>query len=91
MHRRTCAFVAAVTTVASLTGCSGGSPSSPPAQDSGPDAQQSGGVPRNWAGTGVMERISDDRARYQDEGGPVVVFLPANAPSVREVENLMCR
>jgi hypothetical protein len=46
--------------------------------------------PRNWVGTGVMKRVSQDRARFDDDGGSTVVFLPVNDPAVRPVEKALC-
>lgn len=48
------------------------------------------GEPANWQGTGVMERLSEDRVRYSDDGGAVLTFLPADAPSVRRVDGQLC-
>lgn len=49
-----------------------------------------GGEPESWQGSGVMERLSDDRVRYSDNGGAVLTFLPAESPSVRRVEEQPC-
>ncbi|MCW2791423.1 MAG: hypothetical protein JWO76_521 [Nocardioides sp.] len=50
-----------------------------------------GGVPpRHWRGTGVIERVDDDEARFRDDGGATVVFRPLDDPSVRRVERAPC-
>lgn len=41
-----------------------------------------GGMPSGWQGAGVMVRVSADRARYTDDGGKVLTFLPIDDPSV---------
>lgn len=46
--------------------------------------------PANWRGTGVMTRVGEDRARFKDRGGAVVVFRPVDDPAVRGVENAIC-
>lgn len=38
--------------------------------------------PKNWRGSGVITRISEHRARYDDDGGATVLFLPVDHPSV---------
>jgi hypothetical protein len=38
-----------------------------------------------------MKRVSKDRARFDDDGGSTVVFLPVNDPAVRPVEKALCR
>lgn len=51
----------------------------------------SGGLqPANWRGVGVMTRIGRDHARFKDDGGAVVVFLPVDDPAVRGVEDALC-
>ncbi len=46
--------------------------------------------PKNWRGTGVMMRVSEDRARFEDDGGSTVAFRPADDPSVQPVEKTLC-
>ncbi len=46
--------------------------------------------PENWKGHGVMTRVSEDRARFEDDGGSTVAFRPADDPSVRPVEKALC-
>lgn len=46
--------------------------------------------PSNWRGRGLMVRIGENRARYRDDGGGVVIFLPVDDPSVQEVEKALC-
>lgn len=41
-----------------------------------------GTMPAQWKGTGVMVRLSTDRARYTDDGGRQLTFLPIDDPSV---------
>ena len=45
-------------------------------------------LPAHWEGTGEMERLSENRARYVDDGGAVLVFYPADAPAVRFMRGL---
>lgn len=47
-------------------------------------------MPPDWRGTGVMTRLSEDRARYEDDGGTILEFLPVQDPSVRSVETAEC-
>jgi len=46
--------------------------------------------PKNWEGTGAMTRVSEERARFEDDGGSTVIFLPVDHASVRPVENALC-
>lgn len=46
--------------------------------------------PRNWQGTGVMVRLGENRARFDDDGGASVVFLPVDDPRVTPVETALC-
>lgn len=46
--------------------------------------------PRSWQGAGVMTRVSDDRARFRDDGGSTVGFRPVKHRSVRPVETAGC-
>lgn len=49
-----------------------------------------GMAPKNWKGTGAMTRVSEDRARFEDDGGSTVAFLPVDHPSVRPVDRALC-
>ena len=46
--------------------------------------------PENWQGSGVMVRLAEDTARFDDDGGAEVVFKPADDPAVRPVERAQC-
>jgi hypothetical protein len=46
--------------------------------------------PKRWQGVGTMQRVNEDMARFQDEGGAVVVFRPVDHPTVRRVEKALC-
>jgi membrane-bound lytic murein transglycosylase B len=48
------------------------------------------GLPEDWHGTGVVERLSADRVRYTDDGDAVVVFWPADDPAVPRTEDVRC-
>jgi len=37
--------------------------------------------PKNWRGSGVITRISERRAQYEDDGGATVLFLPVDHPA----------
>jgi hypothetical protein len=37
-----------------------------------------------------MVRTGENRARFEDDGGAEVVFLPVNAPAVRPVDGMVC-
>ena len=51
----------------------------------------SGGMqPDRWQGAGVMVRTAASEARFEDDGGAIVVFRPVNDPSVRPVETAGC-
>ena len=41
-----------------------------------------GGMPSGWQGEGLMVRLSEDRARYTDDGGKKLTFLPISDPTV---------
>lgn len=47
-------------------------------------------APRGWQGSGVMTRIGATRARFEDDGGSVVVFRPVDHVSVTPVEDALC-
>ncbi|MEJ7795382.1 MAG: hypothetical protein WKF50_07510 [Nocardioides sp.] len=47
-------------------------------------------APRNWQGTGVMTRVADDEARFDDGGGATVRFLAIDDPAVTPVEEAIC-
>ncbi len=50
-----------------------------------------GAVPLKWpSGTGLMERLSADRARYTDDAGTVLDFLPVDDPAVFRLEGKLC-
>ena len=50
-----------------------------------------GAVPPKWPSrTGLMERLSADRARYTDDAGTVLDFLPADDPAVFRIEGRLC-
>ncbi|SES40379.1 hypothetical protein SAMN05216199_3377 [Pedococcus cremeus] len=49
-----------------------------------------GGVPLRWEGTGVMVRLSAERARYTDDTGTVLNFLPVGDPSVFRMTGRGC-
>ena len=58
-----------------------------------PFDQQFGGgglQPRGWVGTGVMTRVDDDEARFDDDGGASVTFLLVDDPAVSPVEQAIC-
>ena len=46
--------------------------------------------PEHWTGAGVMVRTGRNRARFEDDGGAEVVFLPVDAPAVRPVDGMVC-
>lgn len=46
--------------------------------------------PDNWQGTGVMTRVAEDEARFDDDGGSSVKFLLVDDPAVTPVEEAMC-
>ena len=46
--------------------------------------------PLSWEGTGVMVRLSADRARYTDDGGTVHTFRPVDDPSVFRKQGRLC-
>lgn len=46
--------------------------------------------PKNWQGTGVMTRVADDEARFDDDGGSSVTFLLVDDPAVTPVEEAIC-
>ena len=56
------------------------------------DKQFGGGglEPKHWRGRGMMTRVNEDLARFEDEGGSTVVFRPVDDPSVRPVEKALC-
>jgi hypothetical protein len=49
-----------------------------------------GNPPLSWEGTGVMVRVSADRARYTDDGGSVHTFLPIEDPTVFRKQGRGC-
>lgn len=49
-----------------------------------------GRMPLPWAGTGVMVRVSADRARYTDDEGAVLNFLPVDDPRVFRMNGRGC-
>jgi hypothetical protein len=49
-----------------------------------------GSMPLPWAGTGVMVRLSVDQARYTDDDGAVLNFLPVDDPRVFRKQGLGC-
>ena len=57
-----------------------------------PDDQfgNGGGMPPSWQGSGVMVRLSADRARYTDDGGTVLTFLPIEDPTVFRQQGRGC-
>ncbi len=46
--------------------------------------------PERWQGDGVMVRVDENKARFQDDGGATVVFKPVDDPAVRPVEKALC-
>lgn len=56
------------------------------------DDQFGGGglEPDNWQGTGVMTRVAEDEARFDDDGGASVTFLLVEDPAVTPVEGALC-
>lgn len=57
------------------------------------DADQFGGggdMPSPWDGTGVMVRLAADRARYTDDAGTVLDFLPVDDPAAFRFEGKVC-
>jgi len=46
--------------------------------------------PKNWKGTGVMTRVGDDEARFDDDGGATVRFLAIDDLAVTPVEEAIC-
>ena len=49
-----------------------------------------GQQPKHWQGAGVMVREGENVARFEDDGGAVIVFRPVDDPSVRRVEKALC-
>ena len=47
--------------------------------------------PENWTGTGILQRVAEDQVQYTDDGGAELMLLPADAPSVARVEDVLCR
>lgn len=47
--------------------------------------------PTGWQGSGVMTRVGEDEARFDDDGGASVTFLPVGDPTVSPVEEAICR
>jgi hypothetical protein len=46
--------------------------------------------PKHWQGAGVMVRVAENTARFNDDGGAAVVFKPVDDPAVRPVEKAVC-
>lgn len=49
-----------------------------------------GGTPKNWAGQGVIMRLSESRSRYTDRGGHALRLVPAVDPSSAAVFKRGC-
>ena len=49
-----------------------------------------GDMPLPWDGTGVMVRLSADRASYTDDAGTVLEFLPVDDPTVFRQQGRGC-
>ena len=49
-----------------------------------------GTPPKGWRGAGVMVRTGQSEARFEDDGGAVLVFKRLNDPSVQPMAKALC-
>jgi len=47
-------------------------------------------LPQTWEGQGVIEEVESNRARYTDDGGTELEFLPVDHPAVTPMKDFLC-